>query len=71
MACSGPQKKTIAHITQRRLQNGGNLMVSYQFHDGGQLFLDSMEVQNKIFPHDSVWVAFSPENPQNSHLLLP
>ena len=46
-------------------------MVAYQFHVGSQLFADSMEVQNKVFPHDSVWVLFSSGNPKNSRLLLP
>ena len=71
IACSNRQKQAIAHITERRLQNSGKLMISYQFHDGGNLFSDSMEIENRILPHDSVAVVYLPEKPQTSHLLLP
>ncbi|MES2329373.1 MAG: hypothetical protein V4539_07210 [Bacteroidota bacterium] len=71
-ACSAKQRETLAHITQRRIDASGKVMISYQFHNGASLVLDSMEVpKTLIVPHDSVKVVFSPENPSDSHLLLP
>ena len=71
-ACSAKQRETLAHITQRRVDASGKVMISYQFHNGTSLVSDSMEVkQNTVVPHDSVKVLFSAENPANSHLVLP
>jgi len=70
-ACSAKQRETIAHITQRRLDTAGKLVISYQFSHNGQLVYDSVEVINKIVPHDSVRVIYSLEHPQESRLLLP
>jgi hypothetical protein len=70
-ACSAKQRETFAHITQRRLDKHGKLMISYQFRDGDKLVYDSMEVPNSIIPHDSVRVVFASGNSSESHLLLP
>ncbi|MES2374087.1 MAG: hypothetical protein V4557_16015 [Bacteroidota bacterium] len=71
-ACSSKQRETLAHITQRRVDAGGKVMISYQFLNGTSLVSDSMEVaKTSIVPHDSVKVIFSPENPTESHLVLP
>ena len=71
-ACSTKQRESLAHITQRRINASGKVMISYQFHNGTNLVLDSMEVKRTtIVPHDSVKVVFSPENPAGSHLVLP
>lgn len=70
-ACSSGEHETIAHITQRRLDKSGRLLISYQFHAGDKLVLDSMEVTNRVVPHDSVKVIFSSANPDNSRLVLP
>ena len=71
-ACATKQRETLAHITQRRIDANGKVMISYQFLNGTSLVSDSMEfAQTSIVPHDSVKVVFSAENPSESHLVLP
>jgi uncharacterized protein YcfL len=71
-ACSSGQRETLAHITQRRIDSSGKVMISYQFHADGSVVSDSMEVQRSIIvPHDSVKVVYEAKNPAESHLLLP
>ncbi|MBI2282859.1 MAG: hypothetical protein HYU71_04050 [Bacteroidetes bacterium] len=70
-ACSSREGETRAHITQRRTVAAGRLLINYEFRVGGQLFLDSMETANRVVPHDSVPVVYSPRNPRESHLQLP
>lgn len=71
VACSAPETETTAHITQRKLRAGGKLLISYQFREGNKLFYDSVEVNNRVIPHDSVKVAYPALRPGSSHLLLP
>ncbi|MBI2273151.1 MAG: hypothetical protein EPO58_17505 [Chitinophagaceae bacterium] len=71
LACSAEQAQTRAHITQRSTGKAGRLMISYEFRVGDSLFSDSMELANRVVPHDSVTVLFSPANPRKSHLSLP
>ena len=71
LACSTSERQTFAHITQRRIKTGGQLVISYQFSDGKKIFSDSAEVVNRVVPHDSVKVAFSLQDPGSSRLLLP
>ena len=70
-ACSTKQREAYAHITQRRLDTEGKLVISYQFNTGEKLYYDSVEVINKIVPHDSLKVVFSPGHPEDSRLLIP
>jgi hypothetical protein len=71
-ACAAKQRETLAHITQRRIEASGKVMISYQFLNGTSLVSDSIEVaKTSIVPHDSVKVVFSPENPSESRLILP
>jgi len=70
-ACSSKQREAFAHITQRRMDHAGKLVISYQFNNGEKLVYDSMELVNKIVPHDSVKVVFSPGHPGYSQLLIP
>jgi hypothetical protein len=71
-ACSSKKQETLAHIVERRMGAGDKLIISYQFLAGTQLVSDSMEVpKNRIIPHDSVKLVFSPGNPAKSHLILP
>lgn len=70
-ACSTKEQETIGHITQRRLDGAGKLVISYQFNTGEKWVSDSMEVTNRIIPHDSIKVVYSVEHPQKSRLLLP
>lgn len=70
-ACHEQRHETVAHITQRRIKTNGMLEISYQYHNGQRLVLDSMELVNRIVPHDSLPVVFSPGTPSQSHLLIP
>ena len=70
-ACSSKQRETIAHITERRVDAQGKLIISYRFNTGEKWISDSAKVVNRIIPHDSVKVLFSPEHPYQSRLLLP
>jgi len=70
-ACSLKEQETIAHITQRRLDGEGKLVISYQFNTGEKWISDSMEVTNRIIPHDSIKVVYSLEHPEESRLLIP
>jgi hypothetical protein len=69
--CSSGQRETMAHITQRRQQENGKLVISYRFYSGSKWIHDSMEVANTVIPHDSVTVLFSPENPEKNRLRIP
>jgi cytochrome c oxidase assembly protein Cox11 len=68
-ACSGKEKEATAHITQRRLDKAGKLVISYQFNSGERLVYDSVEIPNRVIPHDSVKVVFSASNPEDSRIL--
>jgi hypothetical protein len=71
-ACSSGERETLAHITQRRIDSTGKVMISYQFRTDGGLVSDSMEVQRTIIvPHDSVKVVYQAGNPAESRLQLP
>jgi hypothetical protein len=70
-ACSTGERETFAHITQRRLDSNGRLMISYQFNTGERIVSDSMEMPNRVVPHDSVKVIFSSRDPEDSRLVLP
>lgn len=70
-ACSSRERETRAHITQRRTVAAGRLLISYEFKVNGRTFTDSVEIANRVVPHDSVPVFYSPGNPQKSHLQLP
>lgn len=71
-ACSAGDQETLAHITQRRIEGTGKVMISYQFRAGNELISDSMEVAKAIVvPHDSVKVVYPAGNPSDSRLVLP
>ena len=70
-SCTSKERETYAHITQRRMDAAGMLMISYQFNTGERLIYDSIEVKNKVVPHDSVKVVYYPEHPEDSRLLIP
>lgn len=71
-ACSSGQQEAIAHITQRRIDSSGKVMINYRFQANGEWVSDSMEVGRAVIvPHDSVKVVFAGTNPSESHLLLP
>jgi len=45
------------------------LMVHYVFNSEKALLHDSLVVDNKVLPRDSVIVKFKKENPTESHLV--
>ena len=69
-ACSTKERETIAHITQRRMDADGKIVISYQFNTGEKWIYDSMEVTNRIIPHDSIKVVYSVKHPEDSRLLI-
>ncbi len=71
LACSPEQEKARAHITERKTGKAGRLMISYEYRVGDSLFTDSMELANRVVPHDSVTILYSPANPRESRLSLP
>ncbi len=70
-ACSSQQGESIAHITQRRVDEPNKLMINYQFLFEGKRYLDSVEVRNRVIPHDSLKVVFPVGHPEKSRLLIP
>jgi hypothetical protein len=69
--CSGNSHETTGSIIQRRETVPGRIMLTYQFMAGGQLFTDSMEVENRILPHDSVRVLLPSGDAKHAQLRLP
>lgn len=70
-ACSSGQEESIAHITQRRVDQSEKLMITYQFVFEGKQYQDSVTVKNKVIPHDSLKVVFPSGHPEKSRLLVP
>ena len=71
VACSSRQEESYAHITQRRVDARGQLVLTYRFFADGKWVYDSASVPNQVIPHDSVKLVYSPEHPAESRLLLP
>jgi len=70
-ACSAGERQTVGHITQRSMRPGGRLVIAYRFNAGNSTIADSVEMPNRVVPHDSVTVVFSVKDPAQNHLLLP
>ena len=70
-ACSGGENTGMARITERRAAPNGRLHVHYVFMAGSTLVTDSLEMENRIIPDDSVPVTFNANNPQENHLQVP
>lgn len=62
-----------AHIIERKALGNGKLRVNYVFTAGErQLVKDSADVDSeRVVPHDSVSVRFSPGDPHQNHIQLP
>lgn len=61
-----------AHILERKITDDGKLMINYTFTTGQKAINDSLQVDTqKIIPHDSLTVLFSPKNPSDHHLQVP
>lgn len=61
-----------AHILERKLTAEGKLMINYTFTTGQKAISDSIQVDTqKIIPHDSLTVLFSPKNPSDHRLQVP
>jgi hypothetical protein len=70
-ACSGGENTGMARITERRAATNGRLHVHYEFMAGSTLVADSLEMENRIIPNDSVAVVFNSKNPRENHLQVP
>jgi hypothetical protein len=70
-ACGKKESRATAYITQRRLDTSGRLVLTYRFMAKDTWVWDSMRVDNRIIPNDSLVVLFSSENPVKSRLELP
>lgn len=71
IACSAGEQQTVGHIVQRSIRPGDRLVIAYRFNAGNRTIADSMEMPNRVVPHDSVTVIFSVQDPAQNHLLLP
>jgi hypothetical protein len=71
LACNSRQQQGFAHITERRQDTSGQLVIRYRFYAGETWIQDSAIIANQVLPHDSVKLVFTPENPKENHLLLP
>ncbi len=63
--------ETKAHIFERRVLNNGKLMVFYAFNTGKSLIQDSLVLENKVLPTDSVTVQFKIYDPTESNIIMP
>jgi len=70
-ACKNEKKEVPGKITERKTLPGNKLMISYSFLVDGQLHTDSVEINNKNLPSDSVIVEYTAENPKESNLRIP
>ncbi|NCI48211.1 hypothetical protein [Sediminibacterium soli] len=70
-ACSPRKRETIAYITERRVDQTGKLVLTYQFRVDQKWVLDSAQVDNRVIPNDSLKVVFSSENPAENRLQMP
>lgn len=71
LACNGRQKQALAHITERRRDATGQLVLQYRFYTGEKWVEDSISIPNQPLPNDSVKLFFTPGNPAENHLELP
>jgi hypothetical protein len=62
--------ETKAHVFERKMLEDGKLMLCYSFNAGNKLISDSIIIDNRIIPQDSVLIVFQKNNPANSNLLL-
>lgn len=62
--------ETKAHILERKMLSNGKLLVNYVFRsEQGEVITDSVAVdEERVIPHDSVPVIFSPKDPRENEL---
>lgn len=62
--------ETKAHILERKMLSNGKLLVNYVFRsEKGEVITDSVAVdEQRVIPHDSVPVIFSPKDPRENEL---
>lgn len=70
-ACGKRESRATAYITQRRLDDSGRLVLTYRFMAKDAWVWDSIRIDNRVIPNDSLVVLFSSENPVKSRLELP
>ena len=67
-SCSADHYETRARIIERRLLPDSQLLIKYSFVAGTQVVTDSVRTRNRIIPHDSILVRYSPDNPKKNTL---
>jgi hypothetical protein len=67
-ACSTDHYETKAKIIERKMLQDNELMIRYSFKAGNQVIIDSVRTKNKVIPHDSLRVIYSPSDPGKNTL---
>jgi hypothetical protein len=70
ICCTPGQHEAKAHILERRVLPGNQLMIRYSFSVGTETVIDSVRTGNKVIPHDSVTVIYSASDPRKNSLKL-
>lgn len=70
-ACKEKTGETRAGIVQRKRMPAGKLLVSYQYRVENVVYADSLIMQNRVLPDDSVRIIYSLSVPTRHHLELP
>jgi len=63
--------ETKAHIFERRILKNGKLMVFYAFNTGKSLIRDSLVLENKLLPTDSITVQYKIRDPNENDIIMP
>ena len=67
-SCAADHYETKARIIERRVIDKNNIMVKYSFLAGDKTIIDSVRTRNKVIPHDSLRVIYSPSDPAKNTL---
>lgn len=67
-ACNAGMRETNAGIIERRVIAGEGLLIKYSFRAGDETITDSVRTKNKVIPHDSIRVKYSPSDPRKNTL---
>ena len=67
-ACSAEHYEAKAKIIERRVVDNDNILIKYSFQAGDATIIDSVRTKNKVIPHDSLRVIYSPSDPGKNTL---
>jgi hypothetical protein len=68
VSCSAEHYETKAKIIERRVIDKNNILIKYTFKAGDTMIIDSIRTKNKVIPHDSLRVVYSPSDPGKNTL---